>query len=48
MRTADAVVWDQSHILQSGVYTGTYTVGGVTRSIDGWQQLEDDAPLAMR
>lgn len=36
MRTADAVVWDQSHILQSGVYTGTYTVGGVTRSVDGW------------
>jgi hypothetical protein len=36
MRAVDEVVWDQSHILQSGVYTGTYTVEGVTREIDGW------------
>ena len=28
MRAADDVVWDQCHILQSGTYTGTYTVGG--------------------
>lgn len=36
MRAGEDVVWDQSHILQSGTYTGTYTAGGVTRDIDGW------------
>lgn len=36
MHASDGVVWDQSHILQSGVYNGTYTVGGVTRKVDGW------------
>jgi hypothetical protein len=36
MRAGDELVWDQSHILQSGTYTGTYTVGGVSRSVDGW------------
>jgi hypothetical protein len=36
MRAGDDVVWDQSHILQSGVYTGTYTVGGTTHEVDGW------------
>lgn len=41
MRTADEVVWDQSHILQSGVYSGSYTVGGVTRSVDGWVGQRD-------
>jgi hypothetical protein len=41
MRAGDDVVWDQSHILQSGVYTGTYTVGGTTRTIDGWVGQRD-------
>lgn len=36
MRTADAVVWDQSHMLQSGRYDGTYTYGGETFEVDGW------------
>ncbi|MGZ4712449.1 MAG: hypothetical protein ACXV9S_05740 [Acidimicrobiia bacterium] len=36
MRAGDDVVWDQCHILQSGTYTGTYTVAGVTRPVDGW------------
>ena len=36
MRAADGVVWDQAHILQSGVYSGTYTVGGTAHSVDGW------------
>jgi hypothetical protein len=36
MRAGEDVVWDQSHILQSGAYTGTYTTDGVTRDIDGW------------
>jgi hypothetical protein len=36
MRAGDDLVWDQSHILQSGTYTGTYTVGGRAREVDGW------------
>ncbi len=36
MRAVDEVVWDQSHILQSGTYEGTYTVGGVEHTVDGW------------
>jgi hypothetical protein len=32
----DEVVWDQSHILQSGAYDGTYTVDGVVHEVDGW------------
>ena len=36
MRAADDVVWDQCHILQSGTYTGTYTVGDTAHEVDGW------------
>ena len=36
MRAADAVIWDQCHILQSGRYDGTYTVAGTTYAVDGW------------
>ena len=36
MRAGEDVVWDQSHIFQSGAYTGTYTADGVTRTVDGW------------
>jgi hypothetical protein len=36
LRAVDEVVWDQSHILQSGRYDGTYTVGGVVHEVDGW------------
>jgi hypothetical protein len=41
MRAGDDVVWDQSHILQSGTYTGSYTVGEVTRNVDGWLGQRD-------
>jgi hypothetical protein len=41
MRAADGLVWDQSHILQSGRYAGTYTVGGATREVDGWVGQRD-------
>lgn len=41
MRAGDDVVWDQCHILQSGTYTGTYTVGGTTRAIDDWTGQRD-------
>jgi hypothetical protein len=36
MRAGHEIVWDQSHIFQSGTYDGSYTVGGVTREVDGW------------
>lgn len=36
MRAGNEVVWDQSHLLQSGTYTGTLTVDGDARSVDGW------------
>jgi hypothetical protein len=41
MRAADGVVWDQSHILQSGHYIGTYTVGGSSHEIDEWAGQRD-------
>ena len=41
MRAGDDVVWDQSHILQSGTYTGTYTVGGTAHEVDGWVGQRD-------
>ncbi len=41
MHASDGVVWDQSHILQSGVYNGTYTVGGVARKVDSWLGQRD-------
>jgi hypothetical protein len=36
MRAGSEVIWDQSHILQSGIYTGTYSVGGTSYDVDGW------------
>ena len=36
MRAGDDVVWDQSHILQSGIYTGSYSVDGTSYDVDGW------------
>jgi hypothetical protein len=41
MRAGHEIVWDQSHILQSGVYTGSYTAGGVIRSVEGWVGQRD-------
>lgn len=41
MRAGDDIVWDQSHILQSGVYTGSYTVGAETFAVDGWLGQRD-------
>ncbi|MGC9963543.1 MAG: hypothetical protein ABSE47_16830 [Acidimicrobiales bacterium] len=41
MRAGDDVVWDQSHMLQSGTYRGTYTLGGTTREVDGWVGQRD-------
>ena len=36
MRAGDDIVWDQCHILQSGTYHGSYTVGGEAIEVDGW------------
>ena len=36
MRAGDDLIWDQSHMLQSGVYSGTYTVQGTPHTIDDW------------
>jgi hypothetical protein len=41
MRAGDDIVWDQSHILQSGVYSGTYAVAGQTYMIDDWVGQRD-------
>ena len=38
---ATSVIWDQCHILQSGTFRGTYTVGGVAREVDGWVGQRD-------
>lgn len=41
LRATDGVVWDQSHILQSGVWSGSYTAGGVVHRVDGWPGQRD-------
>ncbi len=41
LRAGSDIVWDQSHVLQSGVYEGTYSVGGETFEIDGWTGQRD-------
>jgi hypothetical protein len=41
MRAGDDVIWDQSHMLQSGTYHGTFSVGDTTREVDGWVGQRD-------
>jgi hypothetical protein len=41
LRAADGLVWDQSHVLQSGTWSGTYVHGGVERVVDGWTGQRD-------
>ena len=41
MKAGHELVWDQSHMLQSGVYNGTYTVGGVTHEVHDWWGQRD-------
>jgi hypothetical protein len=41
MRAGDEIIWDQSHYLQSGTYSGTYTHEGVTHRIDDWWGQRD-------
>jgi hypothetical protein len=41
MRAGDDIVWDQSHIFQSGTYHGLYSVGGSAHEVDGWLGQRD-------
>lgn len=41
MGAGDDIVWDQCHILQSGTYSGTYTVAGAGHEVDGWPGQRD-------
>jgi hypothetical protein len=41
MRAGHEIIWDQSHMLQSGTYTGTYTFDGVTTEVDTWWGQRD-------
>ena len=41
MRAGDDIVWDQSHMFQSGTYSGTYTANGETHRIDDWWGQRD-------
>jgi len=41
MRAGNEVVWDQSHMIQSGTFSGTYTHAGVTYDVDDWWGQRD-------
>jgi hypothetical protein len=41
MRAAHELIWDQSHMFQSGTYDGTYTVAGATYAVDSWWGQRD-------
>jgi hypothetical protein len=41
LKDGDEIIWDQSHMLQSGHYDGTYSYKGTTHSVDGWWGQRD-------
>ena len=41
MKAGHETIWDQCHMIQSGVYNGTYTHNGVTRRVDDWWGQRD-------
>jgi hypothetical protein len=41
MKRGDEIIWDQSHMIQSGTYNGTYTKDGVVHAIDNWWGQRD-------
>jgi hypothetical protein len=41
MKHRDEIVWDQSHMIQSGRFDGTYTVDRQARRIEGWWGQRD-------
>lgn len=41
MKAGHELIWDQSHMVQSGTYSGTFTHQGVTYEIDDWWGQRD-------
>jgi hypothetical protein len=41
MKAGHELVWDQSHMLQSGRFDGSYTVGGITHEVHDWWGQRD-------
>lgn len=41
MKAGHEIIWDQSHIFQSGNYSGTYTYEGKTFTVDNWWGQRD-------
>jgi hypothetical protein len=41
MKAGHEIIWDQSHMIQSGTYSGTYTHGGTTYTVDDWWGQRD-------
>ena len=41
MKAGHEIIWDQSHMFQSGTYTGTYTYAGKTYAVDDWWGQRD-------
>jgi hypothetical protein len=41
MKAGFELIWDQSHMFQSGTYNGTYTHQGATYTIDNWWGQRD-------
>ncbi len=41
MRAGHELVWDQSHLFQSGTFEGTYTAGGIEYDVDRWWGQRD-------
>jgi hypothetical protein len=41
MRAGNEIIWDQSHMVQSGTFTGTYTHEGTTYELDDWWGQRD-------
>lgn len=41
MKRGDEIIWDQCHMLQSGIYNGTYSYKGETYAVDDWWGQRD-------
>ena len=41
MKAKHEIIWDQSHMFQSGIYNGSYTYKGKTTQIDNWWGQRD-------
>lgn len=41
MKAGDETIWDQSHMIQSGWFDGTYTINGETREMRRWWGQRD-------